>query len=121
MKSVNVQELLKRLGIKKKNYGATTGSSKGWLKTTGKELESISPIDGKVIATVIQATKKDYEKVAAKAKEAFEKFKMMPAPKRGLIVREIGDALRKYKSDLGALVTLEMGKIAVEGKAKFRK
>ena len=77
MESVNVQELLKRLGIKKKNYGATTGSSKGWLKTTGKELDSISPIDGKVIATVIQATKKDYEKVAAKAKAAFEKFKMM--------------------------------------------
>ncbi|MBP5405519.1 aldehyde dehydrogenase family protein [bacterium] len=120
MNSVNVQELLKRLGIKKKNYGATTGSSKGWLKTTGKELDSISPIDGKVIATVVQATKKEYEVVAAKAKEAFEKFKMMPAPKRGLIVREIGDALRKYKSDLGALVTLEMGKIAVEGKGEVQ-
>ncbi|MBO4441124.1 aldehyde dehydrogenase family protein, partial [bacterium] len=120
MKSVNVQELLKRLGIKKKNYGATTGSSKGWLKTTGRELDSISPIDGKVIATVIQATKKDYETVAAKAQAAFEKFKMMPAPKRGLIVREIGDALRKYKSDLGALVTLEMGKIAVEGKGEVQ-
>ncbi len=106
---------LKNLGINEVNYGATTGSSKGWLKTSGKELSSISPIDGKVIATVIQATKEEYEIIAKKAHEAFLKFRMMPAPKRGLIVREIAEELRKHKDDLGALVTLEMGKIKTEG------
>jgi len=107
--------LLSRLGIKEKNYGATTGSSTGWIKTTGKELQSISPVDGKVIATVVQATKEEYECVAKKAHEAFLKFRMMPAPKRGIIVREIGDELRKHKKELGQLVTLEMGKILTEG------
>ncbi|MGI6393507.1 MAG: aldehyde dehydrogenase family protein [bacterium] len=109
------QKLLSTLGIKEVNYGATTGSTNGWIKTTGKELQSFSPIDGKLIATVIQATKEEYEIVAKKAYSAFQKFKMMPAPKRGEIVREIADALRKYKEPLGELVTLEMGKIKSEG------
>jgi len=115
MHKFKTEELLSKLGINEKNYGATTGSSKGWIKTTGKELQSISPIDGKVIATVIQATKEEYGTVAEKAFEAFQKFKMMPAPKRGVIVREIGDELRKHKEDLGRLVTLETGKIKMEG------
>ena len=109
------QKLLSSLGIKEINYGATTGLSNGWVKTTGKELQSISPVDGKVIAAVIQATKEEYEYVAKKAHEAFLKFRMMPAPKRGAIVREIGDELRKHKEELGQLVTLEMGKIKMEG------
>ena len=115
MYPIKTSELLSKLGIKEKNYGATTGTTKGVIRTTGTELVSYSPIDGKPIATVIQATKAEYEIVVKKAHEAFLKFRMMPAPKRGQIVREIADALRKYKEPLGELVTLEMGKIKMEG------
>ncbi len=108
-------EFLKKLGIKEVNYGATSGGSKGWIKTGGKELVSYSPIDGKPIARVIQAQKEDYEVLIEKSQKAFEKWRMTPAPKRGQIVREIGDALREYKEPLGKLVTLEMGKIKAEG------
>ncbi len=110
-----MDNFLKELGIKKVNFGATTGASEGWIRTSGKELVSYSPIDGKPIASVIQATAEDYETVLYSAKAAFEKWRMLPAPKRGSIVREIGDILRKYKEPLGKLVTLEMGKIKAEG------
>ncbi len=108
-------DFLSTLGIKDINFGATTGRSDGWLKTSGKELVSISPIDGKPIAKVIQATRDDYEKVMEKAQQAFRKWCMTPAPQRGQIIRAMGDLLRKYKEPLGKLVTLEMGKIKVEG------
>lgn len=108
-------DFLTKLGIKDVNYGATTGSSQGWIKTSGKELVSISPIDGKPIAKVIQAGVEDYEKVIVKAQAAYQTWCMLPAPKRGQIAREIGDILRQYKEPLGELVTLEMGKIKAEG------
>ncbi|MBU4445872.1 aldehyde dehydrogenase family protein [bacterium] len=108
-------DFLKELGIKDVNYGATLGNSDGWLKTGGKELVSYSPIDGKPIAKVIQATAGDYETVIREAQKAFEKWRMVPAPKRGQIVWEIGEILRQYKEPLGKLVTLEMGKIKAEG------
>ncbi len=108
-------EFLKELGIKDVNYGATTGATTGWRTTKGAELVSYSPVDGKRIASVIQATEEDYHAVMAKSKEAFKKWKMIPAPRRGEVVREIGNALRKYKEPLGELVTLEMGKIKAEG------
>lgn len=115
MKNAEVETILKDLGIEKKNFGATTGSSTGWIKTGGKELVSYSPIDGAPIASIVQATREDYEIVMAKAAASFEKFKMMPAPKRGEIVREIANALRDKKEALGTLVSLEMGKIKSEG------
>lgn len=108
-------DFLEELGIKEVNYGATLGNSDGWIKTKGKELVSYSPIDGKPIAKVVQATKEDYDLLIREAQEAFEKWKMLPAPKRGEVVREIGEILRKYKEPLGKLVTLEMGKIKAEG------
>jgi len=108
-------DFLKRLGIEEVNYGATDGSSDGWIKTTGEELVSYSPVDGKPIAKVVQATSEEYEMIIKKAQEAFETWRMMPAPKRGEIVRQIGEKLREHKDDLGALVTLEMGKIKAEG------
>ena len=108
-------DFLKTLGIEEVNHGATTGASDGWLKTGGRELVSYSPIDGRPIAKVIQADENDYEKVMDKAEKAFDKWRMMPAPKRGEIVRQIGNILREYKEPLGKLVTLEMGKIAQEG------
>ncbi|MGC9364646.1 MAG: aldehyde dehydrogenase family protein [Fidelibacterota bacterium] len=108
-------DFLKELGIREVNYGATLGNSSGWIKTKGKQLISYSPIDGKPIASVIQATAADYDTVIREAQKAFESWRMVPAPRRGQIVREIGDILRRYKEPLGKLVTLEMGKIKAEG------
>jgi aldehyde dehydrogenase (NAD+) len=78
-------------------------------------LDSFSPVDGKKIAQIGTAGKKDYDQVMKTALEAFDVWRMMPAPKRGEIVRQIGDELRKHKSELGALVSYEMGKSYQEG------
>ncbi|MBU1096580.1 MAG: aldehyde dehydrogenase family protein [Bacteroidetes bacterium] len=107
-------EFLKKLGVKKKNLGASTGL-KWYGSEKGEELKIYSPINGKYLASVYQADEKDYEKVAAKAHEAFLEWRKVPAPKRGEIVRAIGDQLRLYKNDLGKLVTYEMGKSIQEG------
>ena len=105
--------VLGRLGIKEMNSGATTGLA--WIDTKGDVTESVSPIDGEVIAKVINATTGDYELVMKKAGEAFSEWRSVPAPLRGEVVRQIGLALRESKDDLGFLVTLEMGKIFQEG------
>jgi len=109
----NIAELLKRLDIKSVNAGATTGTE--WLDVQGNITSSVSPIDGKEIAKVKNATLADYEYVMGKAEEAFKIWREYPAPERGEIVRQIGLALRESKEDLGKLVTLEMGKIYQEG------
>jgi len=113
MRDINIPEILKTLGIDEVNYGVSTGSN--WVKTSGAITESTSPIDGKLIAKVQNGTLDDYEMVIKKAQEAFKVWKLIPAPQRGEIVRQIGLALRQYKHELGALVTLEMGKIYQEG------
>ncbi len=118
--NAEVKQILDALGIKSVNYGATTGGSKGWIETKGKELISCSPINGKPIASVLMAEKKDYDAVVSKAQEAFKTFRMMPAPRRGEMVREIGDALRKNKKALGALISLEVGKIRAEGEGEVQ-
>ncbi len=105
--------VLARLGIKEVNPGASTGLN--WLDTTGDVTESVSPIDGEVIAKVNNATTGEYEEVMNKAAEAFSTWKSHPAPGRGEVVRQIGLALRESKDDLGFLVSLEMGKIFQEG------
>jgi len=102
---------LKRLGIEKVNPGGFNGR---WLGR-GSELEVVSPIDGKRIATVTQCTAKDYERIAREAQKAFEYWREVPAPRRGEVVRQLGHELRLHKEDLGRLVTLEMGKILPEG------
>jgi len=107
-----MSDFLKRLGIEARNSGASDGS---WIDTTGDELVSICPADEKPIATVRQATAKEYETVVTKAGEVFLEWRMLPAPKRGEIVRQIGEALRERKDDLGHLVSHEMGKILSEG------
>lgn len=107
-------EFLKKLGIKKKNLGASTGL-KWYGSEKGDELKIHSPINGKYLASVYQATEKDYKKVVAKAHEAYLKWQKVPAPKRGEVVRAIGDALRVHKENLGKLVTYEMGKSLQEG------
>jgi aldehyde dehydrogenase (NAD+) len=105
--------ILERLGIGAENSGVYAGR---WIERPGGgELVSISPVDGKELARVRMAGADDYEQVVQRAHEVFLKWRMEPAPKRGLIVREIGDELRAAKEELGALVTLEMGKILPEG------
>ncbi|MFA5903133.1 MAG: aldehyde dehydrogenase family protein, partial [Desulfobacula sp.] len=110
-----IEAVFKTLGIEKENFGAGSGSSKGWIKTKGKALVSYSPVNGESLASVFQATGRDYEIIMDKAGRAFEKFRMIPAPKRGEIVREIAEALRQKKEALGTLITLETGKIKAEG------
>ncbi len=108
-----MKEILKRLGIEEMNSGVCTGSA--WLQANGKENVSVSPINNKSIASVQTASLDDYETVIQKAQEAFKVWREIPAPKRGEVVRLIGNKLREYKEDLGYLVTLEMGKIYEEG------
>lgn len=115
MKEQTIEQVFTELGIEKKNPGAGTGSSDGWINTSGKDLVSYSPVNGEVLGTIVQATRQDYESIMKKAVPAFEKFRMVPAPKRGEIVREIANALREKKEALGTLVSLEMGKIKSEG------
>jgi len=104
---------LKELGIAAKNEGVSTGLN--WIKTKGETITSYSPVDGKEIAQVSAADKKAYEITVAKAAEAFEQWRTWPAPKRGEIVRQIGDELRLHKQALGQLVSYEMGKSLQEG------
>jgi aldehyde dehydrogenase (NAD+) len=102
-------DFLRELGIEDKNSGASTGQE--WTKTKNQgELEVISPIDGRGIASVYSASGEDLEKILRKAEEAFHFWCMVPAPKRGEIVRQIGLRVRAYQKPLGRLVTLEMGK-----------
>jgi aldehyde dehydrogenase (NAD+) len=109
-----VQEILETLGIKDINPAYSTG-----LKFGGEQNDKIkeiySPVDGSLIASVRMATAQDYETVVKQAQEAFKVWQKVPAPKRGEIVRQIGEQLRRYKEPLGKLVTYEMGKIYQEG------
>jgi aldehyde dehydrogenase (NAD+) len=107
-----IQEALSKLGIKEINDGTSTGSNN---YANGKIIESYSPVDGTLIAKVKASTKEDYEQAMAKAADAFKAWRLVPAPKRGEIVRQMGDELRKFKEPLGQLVSYEMGKSLQEG------
>jgi len=108
-------EFLERLGIEGQNPGASTGNWWGDLAAAGPRLESLSPVDGKTIASVSPASPADYEKVVRTAASAFAQWRQVPAPKRGEIVRQIGLQLRVHKESLGTLVSYEMGKSLQEG------
>jgi aldehyde dehydrogenase (NAD+) len=110
---IDIQEILDQLGIEQINRGASTGSY--WFNTRGTQLDSISPVDGNLIASVHTASEVDYEAVVLKAQEAFKVWRNVPAPKRGEIIRQLGDKLRDYKEPLGKLVSYEMGKSLQEG------
>ncbi len=113
-----IEGLLERLGIEPVNSGAGWGE---WIaEPGGGELVSVSPVDGSAIARVRQASADDYGEIMRHASETFLRWRMLPAPKRGGIVREIGDELRRRKDDLGALVSLEMGKILAEGRGEVQ-
>jgi aldehyde dehydrogenase (NAD+) len=110
---VDVHLILNSLGIDPMNSGACAGQ---WIDhPSGGELASTNPADGSVIASVALAGPDDYDRVVRDAAAAFDNWRTLPAPKRGEIVREIGNELRAHKAALGALVSLEMGKILPEG------
>jgi len=106
--------ILRDLGLAAANPGTATGAV-FFEDASAPRLESFSPIDGQSLATVTETTRAAYDRVVGKAEEAFRHWRMVPAPQRGEIVRQIGDALRAEKEALGRLVTLEMGKIYQEG------
>jgi aldehyde dehydrogenase (NAD+) len=108
-----IRAAMSELGLDNISPGACTGTK--WLDTRGDLLDSFSPADNELIGKVRQATAEDYEIVMQQAAEAFKKWRMVPAPKRGDVVRQIGNELRRYKEPLGKLVSYEMGKIYQEG------
>ncbi|MBC7875471.1 MAG: aldehyde dehydrogenase family protein, partial [Ferruginibacter sp.] len=106
-------DFLKTLGLGTSNEGVSTGNN--WIKSSGEKIDSFSPVDGKKIGSVTTANKASYDAVIRKAGEAFASWRLVPAPKRGEIVRQIGEALREKKEPLGKLVSYEMGKSLQEG------
>lgn len=113
-------EFLKTLGIEDVNPGASTG--RHWIGSDDiKPVDIISPVDGRRIAAVRQATGEDYQVVMEHAARAFKGWREVPAPARGDFVRRLGLALRRYKEPLGRLVSYEMGKSLQEGWGKCRR
>ncbi|MBK7944666.1 MAG: aldehyde dehydrogenase family protein [Flavobacteriales bacterium] len=108
-----IADTLKTLGVQPASSGVSTGSN--WLKGGGDALESFSPVDGSLIGTVRSANRAEYETVVATARQAFAEWRNWPAPKRGEVVRQLGEELRRHKADLGKLVSYEMGKSYQEG------
>jgi aldehyde dehydrogenase (NAD+) len=110
------EQILRRLGIEDTNPGGFAGS---WMGS-GPALDVLTPIDGSRLATVQQVTAEEYDAIVDRAHEAFLEWRKVPAPRRGQIVRQLGDKLREKKDDLGALVSMEMGKILVEGRGEVQ-
>lgn len=108
-----MQDILKQLNIDPISAGASTGNI--WITTNGTQIDSYSPADGKLIASVKSIGASEYDSVIAEAQKAFTEWRTWPAPKRGEIVRQIGEALRQNKEALGKLVSYEMGKSLQEG------
>jgi aldehyde dehydrogenase (NAD+) len=111
--TTDIQGILEQLGVDAQNLGASTGTQ--WLATSGAQIDSISPVDAQLIGSVKSASAADYDAVIQKAQEAFKTWRMVPAPKRGEVVRQLGDKLRQHKDALGKLVSYEMGKSLQEG------
>jgi len=114
--SSSTAALFRRLGLREHHPGAFHGVWGGG----GKILRSVSPIDGKLLGTVRLATTAEYEQTIRAAEKAFADWRVLPAPRRGEIVRQLGNALRAAKQDLGRLVTLETGKILAEGEGEVQ-
>ena len=106
-------EFLHHLHIQASQSGNATGSN--WVHSSGGKIESFSPVNGQLIGAVAEADAEAYEKIIQQAQEAFIIWRNWPAPRRGEIVRQVGEALRKEKDALGRLVSYEMGKSLQEG------
>jgi len=103
MSSTEVKDVLQQLGLEEVNPGAC---GKQWYRESARdELVSVNPATGQPIASVLQANDQDFERVMADAEEAFQSFRMMPAPQRGMLVHDMTVALTEHKYALGALVT----------------
>jgi aldehyde dehydrogenase (NAD+) len=109
-------DVLGALGLEETNLGGFAGE---WVGS-GPELEVLTPIDGRKIATVVQVTEDEYDGIVDRAQQAFLEWRRVPAPARGELVRRLGNRLREKKKELGALVTLEMGKILAEGEGEVQ-
>jgi len=107
-----VRKILESLGVQNESSGASTGT---WIPTRGPELVSTNPASGERLGVVRQATAEEYEKTVSATATAFPAWSMTPAPRRGEIVRQLGEELRKSKENLGRLVSLEAGKVLSEG------
>ena len=108
-------DFLKELGLSTLNSGTSTGATWGKQDEASQIITSLSPVDGKEIGQVYSTSPEAYENVVEAAEEAFKEWRTWPAPKRGEIVRQIGNALRDKKEALGKLVSYEMGKSYQEG------
>lgn len=108
-----IQDILNQFHITSQNSGVSTGTQ--WLKADGAVIEANSPVDGKHIAQVTAASRANYDTIVETAAAAFKEWRLWPAPRRGEVVRQVGEALRKNKQALGKLVSYEMGKSLQEG------
>jgi aldehyde dehydrogenase (NAD+) len=113
---MNTEHILSTLGIEDANLGGFAGE---WVGS-GPEIEVVTPIDGSRLGTVREVTEAEYDDIVERAHAAFLEWRKLPAPKRGELVRQIGNRLREVKAELGALVTLEMGKIKAEGEGEVQ-
>ena len=111
-----MSDLLRSLGLENVNPGGFAGE---WIGS-GPDSRVITPIDGSLIATVKQVTEDEYDGIVSRAHDAFVEWRSVPAPRRGELVRQLGNRLREKKKELGALVTLEMGKILAEGEGEVQ-
>ncbi|MFM7618243.1 MAG: aldehyde dehydrogenase family protein, partial [Bacteroidota bacterium] len=102
---MEMQDVLVKLGIREENLGTSTG---GEFFAAGELLSSYTPVNGSEIAKVRTTTREDYERVISTTQEAYKTWRLIPAPKRGEIVRQFGNRLRDYKNELGMLVSYEM-------------
>lgn len=109
---MNKSEVFSRLGLSDSNSGVYAG---GWIDAGGESMDVTNPADGTSIAQVTLASADDYEEVVSSSVHTFDAWRRLPAPERGQYIRQLGDALRENRDALGALVTLEMGKIVPEG------
>lgn len=108
-------DVLHELGLQSVNPGSCAGR-RGWMaSTTEGRLDSVNPSTGQVLAQVNRCSDKDYETLVQESQRAFQEWRQVPAPRRGEVVRLIGEALRAKKQALGSLVSMEVGKIKTEG------
>ncbi len=112
-----MKSILQNLNLSPEEKGAGTGA---WAKCGGNVLEAVTPITGETLSKIRCADKDDYEQVVKRSVEAFREWRAVPAPKRGDIVRRMGNAVRERKKELGALVSLEVGKIRAEGEGEVQ-
>jgi aldehyde dehydrogenase (NAD+) len=108
----SISQTLEALGIAAENPGAFDGT---WIQTTGERVESVNPATAETLAAIRMATPEEYERVAAATVAAFQAWQTWPAPRRGEVVRQLSEELRRHKQELGRLVTLEVGKVLSEG------